>query len=344
MANRANIQWHLHNMKAGFPGGEPEPIVIHRTRAGITVCVGDTVPTGANYAPGCIFIHHDAASTDYLYVNNGTVLVADFEKVLDVNNVVNQIQAEYLATAAAGVGPSPLLWDDAKLLEVMLDPTKGFYYFNDFLCFDPVTAEGITITQTGAEGTVAMAPTLEGGILDIDTGGSTATDGPTVQFAGMQIKPQAGTTVRFECRVKCSVDDSRWYIGLADDAATDYVSDDTVDITKNQVGFFRDSSCDSTDDVSTISSRADAEDIADTCIEAMANDAYVTFGIVIDGLTSVKFYHQGALVETVSVAANIPNDVICPTFQVNVDTGQAHIYVDWMRLLVYDADGSCRES
>lgn len=343
--SRYTLAFDHHNMVPA-PAASSTVKTIFKTEDGILLCYGTgTPPTTANtYAEGCLYFKVNDSSGNTCYKNYGTYASPDFEEVLDVNNVLTHVQAEYLATAAAGVGPSPLIWDDAKLLEVMLDPTKGYYYFNDFLNFNPVTAEGITITQTHADGTVAMDPSVEGGVLDIDTGGSTTTDGPTVQFAGMQVKPQAGTKVYFECRVKVSIDDSRWYIGLADDAATNYVSDDSVDITKNQVGFFRDSSCNSTDDVSTISSRADAEDINDTVIEAMANDAYVTFGIVIDGLTSVKFYHQGSLVETVSVAANIPNGVICPIFQVNVDTGQAHIYVDWMRLLVYDADGSCRES
>jgi len=343
------------------PAGTAAVKTIFKSEDGILLCYGTTAPDAlAGYAQGCIFYDINGEAGATLYVNEGDDTTSDFNVVLAEDNILAAIQthlatqlatkaygveAAYpLATAAAGVGPSPLIWDESKLLDVMLDPTKGYYYFNDFLCFNPVTAEGITIAQSGTSGTVAMDPTVEGGILDIDTEGSTAADGPTVLFAGMQIKPQAGTKIYFECRVKCSVDDSRWYIGLADDAETDYVSDDSVDITKNQVGFFRDSSCNSTDDVSTISSKADAEDINDTVIEAMANDAYVTFGIVIDGLSTVEFYHQGALVETVSATANIPDGVICPIFQVNVDTGQAHIYVDWMRLLVYDADGSCRES
>jgi hypothetical protein len=131
---------------------------------------------------------------------------------------------------------------------------------------------------------------------------------------------------------------------LADDAVTDYVSDDTIGISNDIAAFYRDSSATSTDDVNTISSRGAAEDVDADIIEAMANDEYVKFGIVIDGLTSVKFYHEGVLVNTVSAAANIPNVAICPIFQVNVDTGQAHIYVDWMRILVHDADGTCRTS
>ena len=231
-----------HNNMVPAPAGSATVQTMFKSEDGVLMCWGTGTPptTASTYAEGCLYFKVNDASGNTLYKNYGTYASPDFEEVLDVNNVLTHIQAEYLATAAAGVGPSPDIWDDAKILEVMLDPTKGYYYFEDFLKFNPVTAEGITITQTGSEGTVANDPTVEGGVIDISTGGSTAADGPTVQFAGMQIKPQAGTTIYFECRVKVSVDDSRWYIGLADDAATDYVSDDTVDITKNQAGFYRD--------------------------------------------------------------------------------------------------------
>lgn len=361
-ANRGNIAWHLHNMISA-PAGLAAVKTIFKSEDGILLAYGKTVPDAlADYAPGCIFIHVDGSAGGTLYVNEGDATTSDFNTVGSTDSLATLLaEGSTLATAlqsqtkgieaayphalvAGSVGPSPLIWDGAPIEEVIMDPTKGYYYWEDFLVFDCTTACGIIITQTHADGTLANNPAVEGGILTFDTGGATDTDGPTVQWTGLQIMPQAGTTIYFECRVKISADDCRAYIGLADDAATDYVSDDSVDITKNQVGFFRDSSCDSTDDMSTILSRADAEEITDTCITELDND-YNTFGIVVDGLTSVTFYVNGSVVETSTTVASIPNGVICPILQVNTDgTTQLQMYLDWMRILVYDADGSCRET
>jgi hypothetical protein len=48
---------------------------------GVVLAAGDTVPTGAGYTVGCIFIHMDGAANSALYVNEGTASSASFVEV-----------------------------------------------------------------------------------------------------------------------------------------------------------------------------------------------------------------------------------------------------------------------
>jgi hypothetical protein len=345
MANRANIQWHLHNMKAGYPGGEPEPIVLHRTQAGITYCVGDTVPTGAGYAPGCIFVHHDAASSDYGYINNGTVTTADFEKICDVNNVVDLIQAEYLASAADDGGGSPLIWDDSQLLEVMLDPSKGYYFFTDFMEGDYTTAASLwTVTQR-TSGSIANA-VEQGGTCTIDAGAATAAQGVTCQMHGLSIKPEAGTTIRMEWRMKCDEDAGRIAMGLGAVGTTDWVSDASIATNADCALLFRDGGTGATD-WSYIHSDGSTNQTEDDVFTA-SDTGYETFGIVIvgDGTTatdSITYYRNGVASSAAATdVGDMPDAVMVPTFDVNADgTDQPVVVLDWLRILVTNAtDGS----
>jgi len=345
--SRYTMAFDHHNMVKA-PTATSTVRVVWNSEDGVMDCYGTgSAPTTANtYAEGCIYRKLVAAGVSIMYINYGTYASPDFREVLNANNVITEIEKDHLASVAGTVGASPLVWDEQRMLEVMLDPRKGFYHFDDFTKNSSLTAgavlNGMLLTQTHSHGAVAGDPSAEGGILKLDTGASTATDGPTLQLTDLQVKPQAGTKIVMEWRAKISLDDVRLYMGLANDDTTDYVSDDSVNILKSQCGFFRDSSCDSTDDLSTISSKVDAEDINDTVIEAATN-TYHTYAIVIDGISTVKFYWDGVLMETVSSADNIPIVAICPIFQINCDAStQAYMYIDWLRVMVYDADGSCR--
>ena len=97
---------------------------------------------------------------------------------------------------------------------------------------------------------------------------------------------------------------------------------------------------------------ASEDDVCDDVDKA----AYENFGIHIfgDGDTAgdyVKFYHKGVLVKEIIDADGggddgVPDGIMCPVIQVNVDdnTTQTHIYLDWMKMLVYHAtSGTARE-
>lgn len=151
---------------------------------GILYDWGKTVPidgTG-DYALGALFMHIDGAAATCLYVNEGSLSSCSFRAntsvaaaaletalalastpggaskvgVFDTTGywtatTVETILAELgellerPSGTAGGIGPSPLIWDDCPILDMMLDPTKGYYHFDDFM------GQGITPGATASE-------------------------------------------------------------------------------------------------------------------------------------------------------------------------------------------------
>jgi len=372
--SRFTLAYDHHNMVPATAGGAT-PKVIFKSEDGILLCYGTTVPSDAaeGYSQGCIFLHVDGAAGQTLYINEGDDSSCDFNVVgaedsleallqtqdslaVALRSQTKGLEAAYPhSTAADDSGLSPLLWDGAPIEEVIMNPGKGFYYFEDFHCFDPTTGCGIVITQTSSNGTVANDASLNAGVLDIDTEASSDTDGPTVQFTGLQVTPAAGTHIYLEFRLKISDDQGNICFGLADDSVTTYHDGANVITNKDHALFFRD------DDVTDADLGAQACDGTNTTTEDDVCDdvdktAFENFGIHIfgNGDTAgdyVKFYHKGALVKTITDADGggddgVPDGIMCPVIQVNVDdnTTQTHIYLDWMAMLVYnETSGTVRE-
>ncbi len=312
---------------------------------------GTTVPTDGTtgFAPGCTFKKTDGALGTALYINEGT----------ETSCVFNPVATATLADTAAGVGPSPLIWDGAPLLEVMLDPAKGFHHFEDFMLPDvyatTVLNGGLLFTiVAGGSGTVAALTTAQGGVLELDTAGDAADDGAIVQFPGMQVLPQPGQVIYFEARVKMDMDDGDAFIGLSDTASvTNMLGTGTVVTNKDHAAFFRD---DGVADANIGAQACDGTDITseDDVVTDIDKTAYVKYGIVItgDGDTAgdnVKFYVNGVLVKTVTDTdgtgdEGVPDGLIAPTFQINAHTNASDVMtIDWFRFLTYHAtNGTAR--
>lgn len=332
--NRFTLPFDHHNMVPA-PAGVAIPHTIYNLEDGRVHVYGTTVPTDANqYAPGCIFHKVNGTSNDTLYVNNGTYASPSFEKLISVSNLFSEIQADGLSGTAAGDGPSPLIWDDARLLEVMLDPTIGFQYFNDYMGdIDVTTGDGFTITAVTTGGVSGVADE-QGGVLLVDSqGNATADDGVNVQLTNCMFKPSADTTLYFEARVKMvDTGDDQYFIGLAG-VDTTLIAAGVVDDTVDKCGFFRHAAS-TADKISSITARTSAEDIT-ADVGDLTDDTYVKLGLKINGLTSVEFYVDGVLVETGSTTANIPNAVMCLSYvaQVEQTSADAELSIDWVRVL-----------
>jgi len=345
---RYTMAFDAHNMVPG-PAARSTVQVLWRTEDGVTDCYGTgSAPTTANtYAEGCIYRKFVAAGVSIIYYNYGTYASPDFEALLDVNNVVNQIEAEHLATAADDSGPSPLIWDDAPVLEVTLNPGKGFHVFEDFLYPDVyatgVLNGGLLMTQQSGGGAAAILSTVAGGVLEMDTGTAGADDGPSVQFPGMQVLPAPSTKIYFEARVKVDMDNGDTIIGLGDSASvSNLLGTGTIVTNKDMAVFFRD---DGVADAKMGIQTGDGSNVdsADDVLTDVDKTAYETYGIVIDGDgatagDTVKYYHKGVLVRTDSTLNTIPDKVMCPIFQVQAHTtAQDLMDIDWFRLLVYNS-------
>ena len=333
---RYTIGFDLHNMTPGIQG-TADYQTIFKSEDGVLEAYGTTVPTATNtFAEGCIFHKVNASSNDVIYVNNGTYASPNFVKMATAE----------LATAADDTGPSPLIWDDAPVLEAILNPGKGFHVFEDFLNSLTAAETGGTLT-TSASGTFTDDPTVAGGIMALDNAATTANIQTHLNWVNMQVKPGVGTHIFFEARVKVGVDTGGFLLGLHDDSTTDPLTA-SINTSTDHAVFFRDEgmgtaavghhACDGTNTTTSDTTIADS-DIA----------AYENFGIHIfgDGNTAgdyVKFYHLGVLVATVTDADGggndgVPDAIMCPTFALDNmgDTIQSKLTIDWMRLLVYNA-------
>jgi len=328
----------------------------NKTEDGITHARGLTKPTdaAAGYAPGCIFEHSDGTTATSLYVNEGSVTSCDFNAVVTAENLataassaqvanavdgdelVVRVDAEATAGTAAGAGPSPLIWDTSQLLAVMLDPTLGYYYFNDYLDeIDVTTADGYVITTVNS-GALTASVTEDGGALFVDSAGNNAADdGIQVQLTNCLFKPVAGRTIRFEARVKMNDTSaliSQFAIGLAG-VDTTLIAAGVIDDVVSKCLWFRHGAT-TADKMSVCTARTSAEDI-DADKATVADATYIKLGFVIDGLTSVKWYADGVLVHTSSVAANIGNDVMCLSYvsQTEGASKDSELTIDWVRIL-----------
>ena len=87
MTNRANLSADLDAMAKG-PAGVTAPRTIYDTEDGIAVAYGTTFPpdgTGSpGYAPGCLFINTGGSNNTALYINEGTILSADFNPITGI--------------------------------------------------------------------------------------------------------------------------------------------------------------------------------------------------------------------------------------------------------------------
>ncbi len=237
---------------------------------------------------------------------------------------------------AGGVGPSPLIWNDSLWNEVEADPSKGFRYWTDYLdTIDVTTADGYVITAA-TSGAIAPDVTEPGGVLLVDSAGNAVIDdGVNVQLTNCLFKPAAGTTIRFEARIKMldtSASIGQFYVGLAG-IDTTLIAAGVLDDVVDKAGFFRHAGS-TADKMSSVTARTSAEDTT-ADVTTVADDTYINLGFVIDGLTSIKFYADGVLVETGTTTANIPNAVMALSYvsQVEQYSADTEMRIDWVRII-----------
>lgn len=362
---RYTLSFDHHNMVPG-PAGVATPRVLFKSENGIQLVYGITVPTDgtSGYAIGCIFKHDDGSGGATLYVNEGTATSCDFNLVISEDNISAQMAA--LATAAnantivdtgfppygtaAGRGPSPLIWDGAKILDVILNPTLGSYYFNDFEA-GPVGANnasdytGDIIWATGATAASVISPQTDEptGVIRLES----TTDNEGALIAALAGGNVAGNflpsrTWAFEARIKLlNITDSKFnaFIGFAEEALCadgSLIANTDAMADKDYFGFqrvFADG-----DKLDTVYNTA-AHGSTPVTIKADAvtieADTFIKVGAKCDG-TTITFYANGvALADTVLLAATgFPLDQeMAFYFGIMLGHGDlASIEIDWVRI------------
>ena len=342
---RATIAFDLDNMVPGKPGSS----VVHNifsSEDGVLQAYGTGTPptTASVYAEGCIYHKVNATSNDVLYVNNGTFASPSFEKIISTGNIIAEIQNDHLASVADDGGHSPLIWDGAPLLDVMLNPGKGYHFFSDFTEGDLTDAASLWTLTNRTSGTIAENPAEQGGVLTIDCAADTAGQGVTMQMHSVVVKPEPNTTIRMEWRCKVDLVGGRLAMGLGAVGTTSWSATDTMVVNADCAMFFRDAGTGDTDwsvqicDGSTVQATDDAFSASDT--------GYETYGIVIVGdgsqaTDTVTFYRNGVAAIIVTDVADMPDAIMVPQFDVNADGTDPVMNLDWLRILVSNStDGS----
>lgn len=287
-------------------------------------------------AAGTTTVTNVAQSGGFVGYAMDTIDRSSTEGLVLIKSVGTGVAAGETVLTAGASSPSPLVWDGIDLARLRQgDFSYGFLYENDFLGeIDVTTADGWTITTVNS-GAISGSATEQGGALFIDSAGNNAADdGIQIQLTNCLVKPAAGVTIAYEARVKMndtSANISQFFVGLAG-VDTTLIAAGVLDDVVDKAAFFSHAGT-TADKLSVVTSRTSAEDI-NVDKATVADDTYTTLGMVIDGITSVKFYQDGVLVDTLSTAINIPNAVMCMSFvsQTEGASKDSEMTVDWVRI------------
>jgi len=366
----ANVYVELVKGQSETPSATPVKVlnVLDATYGKVAILAyGTTVPSAVTgYAVGCIFIHTDGSGEAVFYVNTGTTASCTFtanEQGLEAalalttnGNGASKIGVEAISGMSAatvqaalselvgrlnsagtiGTGPSPLVWAGTDVVNLATDIGSGFVYQNDFLQGPLADTDDTLFAQTDVNsGDIISDFTVAGGVINFDSAGhGSAHDGVEGQLASCMVLPVAGKTIKFEARCKmANTGQDAYYIGLAGVDTTILADSATIDDTIDKAGFYR-VHASTADKLSTINSRTSEQQLGADLATPLVDDTWYNWGIVIDGVTSVKYYLNGVLIKTESTANAIPNAVMCPTFAAKVGqtSTDAELRVDWIRV------------
>lgn len=337
-----NVWYELANMVPA-PAAVAEPVVMYKTEDGVLAAYGTTVPSTADvYAVGCEFVKVDGTNKNVRYINVGTKAVPVFEAVTT---------SAGQSGTAAGRGPSPAIWDDVPIANIIADPTLGTHFFNEFN-EGPVGANNASDytgeigwdTSATAGSVVTPQADQPTGVVRIET--TTINEGGAV--AALYGGNVAGNflpsrTWAMEARVSfLNITDSKFaaFLGFAEEAllaeaslianATPW---DLADV--DLFGFHKlNADGDALDTRHNTNGGGGLTDVANDAV-TIAADTKIKLGMKCDG-TTITFYVNGvALADTVLLAAtNFPDDQeMAFYFVLMAGHGDlASIDIDWVRI------------
>ena len=331
-----------------FPAATNLPQTLRKSTDGILICYGKAVPVAGSsgYAIGCIFIHTDGSSGTVFYTNEGSATSCAFNSNLTIPNAYG---------TAAGRGPSPAIWDNCPVLDIMLDPTVGWMHFYDFQNGPEIAsntsvevdiASGYTVySETGATATQQLdAP--EGELL-LEVNGTDDIDialGWGEKAGQIVIASSGPKAFWFEARIKMATvadDKTGAFVGFHDEAcfAADGILADTGAMTSDDyLGFLWVSTDNDTIDTVCELAAGSMKQIKDTVVVPVSA-TYIKLGMkLITGETNVRFFVDGVeAADKVSVTdTEFPFDEeMQPVFAVRSnasDSPAGGVSIDWWRI------------
>ena len=211
----------------------------------------------------------------------------------------------YKGNAGAAASPSPAIWADCPITEILADPGRGIFYHDDFENY-PTTATTVP-NSSGLptfEGDCTITPVSGGVMLFSTTDNEEASLAPYgAKRAPFTIPASAATGKQlwFECRVKKEVITANiagFFVGLTSLAAgvADFINDAGADFANVDLLGFWNKEGEALMDVITQKTGAAFDTIADGQITLVA-DTFIKLGFVYNPDANpkerIKFYVDG---------------------------------------------------
>jgi hypothetical protein len=255
--------------------------------------------------------------------------------------LANMTDYDHLADTASGKGPSPKIWSDCPLVEMLFNPGKGFFYFDDFMgpgvtvgADANADAAGWTTTFVADAADAEFGPVIGvGGELHLANLDNTADHGIQAQLLNCCVKPEANKTIWFEARVQISHVDNQIFIGVASTDTTLIASGALDETNPSSIGFFTDVNS-SSGLGGIVSQKAGSNDTTEDVV-TMAASTWYKLGFRVDGVSRITFYQNGEPIGLVSDTDDIADAVEMALSLVcqNEDGTNANtLKVDWVRV------------
>lgn len=202
------------------------------------------------------------------------------------------------------------VWANAPSLECLYDPSVAVVLDEQWQRYDAAATTGDYLLTQATAGSAAISTTMPG-VLSIDSGSTTATQGANVQRLKSGFVPAAGKHIWAEFAVKFTgvgALNVETFVGLAASDTTVIAS--SAVSTNNRIGW---SSV--TDDGVLLLNCDKAGTGTTAAATTIASDTWVRLGFYYDGdADTLQQYIDGVATGSPIATANIPKVVLYPTF------------------------------
>ena len=253
-------------------------------------------------------------------------------------------------------GPSPKIWADCPVLDIIRDPSKGIHLFEDF--------DGGVITDDVAQNRFSLVgtnPDIDGvsdelnGVVEIEGSGAGDDEAYLVSNILYELKMENHKKMWFEARIKVedADDDSAIIIGLGEALllAANAIADDSTGVSTiadyDFIGFFTDNDGTNMDNIDAVYHEDGdggaltnvQEDVVSIVAGATTyDDVYIRLGMRFDGIKTVTFYVDGVATGTTldidDFATNTANELDPLGIIVgikNLPGTASFMAIDWIR-------------
>lgn len=203
---------------------------------------------------------------------------------------------------------APGLWKTCPLLEYNFDPTIGVLLNEQFVSYNAAATTGDYVLTAATSGTGAIS-TVYPGVLALDAGAATSTQGVNLQRVKSMFLPAAGKDIWFEARVRMTTTVvSELFIGLA--AVDTSIIAASAQSTNNRIGWTS-----VTDDGVLLFDCDKAGTGATSAATTISTSAWIRLGFRYDGTAdTVQQYIDGVATGSPVATANISKSAMYPSF------------------------------